>query len=45
MQDKILDTWMILIDMDSCRLLGLDSLKDIYYGFLFYIELFVEIFQ
>jgi hypothetical protein len=42
MQDKILDayTWMILIDMDSCRLLGSDSLIDMYYGFLS-----VDIFQ
>jgi hypothetical protein len=46
MQHKILDayTWMILIEMDSCRLLGSDSLIDMYSGYLFYIELSVNIF-
>jgi hypothetical protein len=46
MQHKILDayTWTVLIEMDSCRLLGSDLLIDMYYGFLFYIELSVDIF-
>jgi hypothetical protein len=41
MQPKILDSyaWMILIEMDLCSLLGM------YYGFLFCVELSVEIFS